>query len=134
MLHNFIDQLPAFIEKNERETGEYYQISEYIFTFQLYQANIDWKELVHFLVTDQGGNNIAMLNRLLNNKPELVDFCIKELSTPNNTKQATKIIDRFNLDIKNYPKILEFLETNTINFYLRRGDGQSMALWKVEDL
>lgn len=86
------------------------------------------------MVTDKITNNIANLNRLLDKKNELADFCIQELLISKNTKQASKLVDRFHLNIKNYPKLIGYLEENTINFFLRNNEGQRMALWQVEDL
>ena len=118
------------------ETDDFIKLSEFIWRFELYSFNINWNRFINNLVKYK---MISKITTLLYYKPELMSTAISILNTPLNAKYAAKIIDSFQLNIKDYPEVIKYMEQSALNFYLRsyftdKSDPCYMPLWKVEDL
>ena len=132
---SLVDKIADYaMEMNESEN--FLKLSELIWKFELYTLQIDWISFIKNLVRN---NMISKISTLLHYKPDLMKDAISQLNTPQNAKYAAKIIESFQLNIRDYPEIIKYMELSALNFYLSnyfnyKDDQNFMPLWKIEDL
>jgi len=109
----------------------------YIISKFKFHADFEYQIIIGKLI-DLNKINVAEI--YVENQPEMRDFLIESLTTNEHAKKAAGIIERFNLNIDNYPGVKERLMKGTTRYYLgrflyqKKSSADYMSLYKVEDL
>jgi hypothetical protein len=132
LTHEMITELIKDYEKNNKPIEAMDLIQE----FELFDVEIDWEKGIKTLIDAQQWDKLVSV---LEQKPEFIKYAIDLMSNNKLVKHAAAIIERMNLDINDYPLVLERLQKKTIRYYLfnyvNGPTGQDYyPLWKIEDL
>ena len=122
-----------------QELGKIKRISDaidFIHEFEIFDVEIDWKKGIRSVID---ANQFYKLPSILEQKQELISFTLGILSNHKYSKQASQLIDKLDLDIKNYPELLKIIQKKAVKYYVFNYlDGPQardyMPLWKLEDI
>jgi LEA14-like dessication related protein len=129
------DMVVSLIKAYEKNSKPI-EVIDLVQEFEFFDIEIDWEQTVKTLIETEQWDKLIMT---LEHKNEFTKYAIDQMSNNKLAKNAAAVIEKMDLNINDYPLVVERLQKKTIRYYVYnyikgKDANDYMPLWKIEDL